>query len=326
MSHRPTNHDRLGRGKAWLVFAALIAVGFAAWVFPPVRESSSAPRSDSRVTSIYSRKEPAKNPVTLSLFVDDQKVLGWISGIKDRAGNKVTVTWTDPAPAGPAKKQDKAAADANSRKQTRTAVVRDDNSFVWTREVVKPVEVTFSVAGMTRVVKLAPPEQAKPTVFFVVDRTVYRPQQTMRFAGFLRTLNARGEFAPLANREVEIRLTSKGKKTVAAKMKRVSDAFGRVTGEYPFHAEDALDNYELSIPDFKGSAELKLAEFRKAKVKLTIDGEMKEKTLKVTFQALDFLDKPVPGSKLRYTAQVVRNGGNKVAYPLKAKEFAYYEA
>ena len=54
-------------------------------------------------------------------------------------------------------------------------------------------------------------------------------------------------------------------------------------------------------------AEVQLAEYRKAKVRLAIDGDRQGQTLKLKFRALDFLDKPVAGSKVSFTANVLRN-------------------
>lgn len=69
-----------------------------------------------------------------------------------------------------------------------------------------------------------------------------------------------------------------------------------------------------------------LAEFRKAKVRLKIDGVPDGNRLKLEFQAVDFLDKPVPGTKVHFTTQVVADRSDDRKLPLKAEQFAYYEA
>jgi hypothetical protein len=108
---------------------------------------------------------------------------------------------------------------------------------------------------------------------FVVDRSAYRPKQTLKFAGFLRELDARGEFVPLPRRAVEVELTSEQKKTVLTRLKLTSDEQGRITGAYTFSVSDPVDRYRLSVPGYRGAAHLTLAEYRKAKKYLTISGQ-----------------------------------------------------
>src|SRR5262249_38101497 len=174
-----------------------------------------------------------------------------------------------------------------------------------------------ALADSVTVAQLAAEE---PSVFFVVDRTAYRPTQTLHFAGFLRTLNARGEFEPLPNRKVTVELVSEKKKTRAFKLETASDDFGRITGSYTF-PEDALDHYTLSVPGHKGSARILLAEYRKSKIKLKVDGTVQGDKLKLTFEVLDFLEKRVEGTKASFSAQVVRKDGKAKATALDARQF-----
>ena len=48
-------------------------------------------------TLLLPKATPAKNPTTLSLVVDPQKVLGWISGTRDFTGRAVTIDVGDKA-------------------------------------------------------------------------------------------------------------------------------------------------------------------------------------------------------------------------------------
>ncbi|NQT15033.1 MAG: hypothetical protein HQ582_19915, partial [Planctomycetes bacterium] len=273
--------------------AGLVVFGFA----PAPAEKATPP--------VFTNPQPAKNPTGLSLTVDPQKVLGWISGTGDYSGQAVRISAGD---------------------RDETVIVQDDNTFTWHYRVDEPVTATFTVGQWTVAELLEPIEPDRPAVFFVVDRTAYRPNQKLEFAGFLRQPDRRGEFHPIAGREVEVTLTSKRKKTTAAKLKPKSDDFGRITGDYTFSAADALDTYTLSVDGFAGKAEVALAEFRKAKVRLKIDGVPDGNRLKLEFQAVDFLDKPVPGTNVHFTTQVVADRSADRKLPLKAEQFAYHEA
>src|SRR5207302_2702726 len=140
--------------------------------------------------------------------------------------------------------------------------------------------------------------------FFVTDRSAYRPGHTLKFVAFLRTLLPTGEFEPVKNREVTVDLNSLTKHTRAARMKLKADANGRVTGEYTFSDADALDRYTLSADGFVGQTQVVLGEYRKTKVGLKLQGEVKDGKLVVTFDARDYLDRVVKGTAATYTATV----------------------
>src|SRR5262249_13686207 len=116
---------------------------------------------------------------------------------------------------------------------------------------------------------------------------------------------------------------SQQKKTTAAKLKLTADDAGRIAGSYLFTDADPLDAYELTIPGFKGSARVSLAEFRKSKIKLQITGKREGERMRLHFHALDFLAQPVPGSRVQFTAQVVRNPARPEGGELKGEDFVY---
>jgi hypothetical protein len=117
----------------------------------------------------------ARNPERLHLIVDATRVFGWISGTTSHLGETGKVEF-------------------NGRVQK--IEVGQGNSFFWPYKVAKATRVNVTVAGLTKSIEVQPPSKLPPCVFFVVDRSVYRPQQTLRFAAFLRDLDARGEFVP----------------------------------------------------------------------------------------------------------------------------------
>ena len=291
----------------------IVAAGAAVWTMaqtgarPEAEGRASEPggRASAPGTPVFAKTQPAGNQTGLCLVLDDRKLLGWIAGKEGFAGREVTVTAGD---------------------RTSTVIVQRDNTFTWHYRVRRPEEAVFSIGGMKEAVTLRPVKAPEPTAFFVVDRTAYRPLQTMHFAAFLRQPDQRGEFVPLARRKVEVRLVSRKKKTTAVRLEVVSDDFGRVTGQYRFSEADPLDTYDLEVPGHKGSGEVTLAEFRKSKVRLKIDGVTDGPQVKLTFQAVDFLDQPVPGTKVRFTAQVVRDGRAKPKQALDPEQFVYHEA
>ncbi|MFO0844191.1 MAG: alpha-2-macroglobulin family protein [Gemmataceae bacterium] len=298
-------------GRAPLALAALALALTAAGLTCGGRATPDAPKPTPR--SVFGKPEWARNPVTLQLQADDRQVAGWVSGPVSYAGRPVQVL--------------------RDGKRVETIHVGRDNTFLWPFQVEKPTTFRFSVEGADRassspeasVLVSPPPAASGPCVFFVVDRTAYRPGQPLHFAGFLREQDATGEFVPRANQEVEVRLVSERKQVKVATLKLTSDAGGRVVGEYRFSDADALDHYALSVSNFKGGARVLLGEYRKSKVKLSISGKVNGEKMKLTFQGLDFLDKPVVVTKASFAGQVVRRGKQK-SYLLKGEDFVYHEA
>lgn len=247
--------------------------------------------------------ERATNPTTLSLIVDHRKVLGWISGTGDFNGQEVNISVNG---------------------METTATVHTGNTFTWHYVVKESATATFTIGDLSQSVKIQPLAAMEPNAFFVLERSVYRPGQELKFAGFLRKVDQRGEFAPLADESVVVKLVSDHKQTTATTLKLTSDEMGRVEGSYRWSEGDVMDDYTLSIAGFKGTAKVSLAEYRKSKIKLKIGGKLDDRKLDLAFDAVDFLDKPVPGSKVTFTAQVVQGDGERKAWKLKGEDFAYH--
>lgn len=303
---------------------ALLTLGVAICLLSPNHQAASNPATTeagpkprlAEPTPLFASIEPAKNPIRLSLQDDGRKVLGWISGTWNLKGRPVYVT-----------------IDGDKSKR-ETIEVREDNTFLWEYKLDKPTKVGFLVDTcylnlpfLVDTVTVAPATAEKePSVFFVVDRTAYRPTQSLHFAGFLRRLTAAGEFEPVANADVDVHLVSQQKQTKAFQTRLTSDRHGKITGSYVFTDADALDTYTLQIPGYKGSAKLLLGEYRKSKIRLKITGDIKDEKLDLKFETVDFLDKPVPASKLSFVVQVVEKTKADRQFPLKAEEFAYYKS
>ena len=183
-----------------LPILAMVLAGLA----PGAKRGSQVgqPGEEDPLTPLFTKTAPAENPTALTLAVDDGKVLGWVSGKENYAGQEVVV---------------------RAGEVSQTVTVQRDNTFTWHYSVDKPTAVAFTVGSLTSHTRVTPPEKLSPSVFFVVDRTVYRPGQKLQFAGFLREPGRGGRFQPLGGKEVKVALQSKAKKTTAGEMTMTSD-------------------------------------------------------------------------------------------------------
>lgn len=260
----------------------------------PGSPSETAPGKAAEPVRLFASLDEAANPSVLVLQSDERGVHGWISGKTSYKGGK-------------------AAIKVGGKEHAAAVVaIRDDNTFTWEFSSAKQLPVTATVTAgrekaLTARTTLVPAAPAgAPTVFFVTDRSAYRPGHTLKFVAFLRTLLPTGEFEPIRNREVTVDLTSQARLTRATRLKLKADANGRVTGQYTFSEADALDHYTLTANGFTGNGRVMLGEYRKSKVGLKLTGEVQDGKLVVTFDARDYLDRPVKGTAASYTATVVR--------------------
>jgi len=267
---------------------ALALVACAVTDGAPVTPTAAPPPTvaGTAATPAFTATEPAPAGSVLRVFVEPEQLVGWIAGSKSFAGSSAQIRLGD---------------------REYVAAIGSDNTFTFPTHVEEATEAVVRVGGLTQRVTVAPRIALEPTAYFVVDRGAYRPGQQLAFSAFLRRLDGDGEFRPLANAKVEVRIVSETKQSTAAKLALVADAGGRVSGEYTFSAGDPLDVYRVSIPGYRGSARVTLGEFRKSKVKLEVDAAIAERSADLRFHALDFLDQPVPGGSVSFTAQIVRD-------------------
>jgi hypothetical protein len=267
----------------------------------PGEQSPAAPKRPTSEGVI----QKARNPERLILLVDSRRVHGWVSGTRNHAGRQVLVMVEGQA--------------------HDWVPVQADNTFSWSCKVNRPTRALFVLGSLKEKVELRPPSPLPPSVFFVVDRSAYRPGQSLRFAGFLRELDTRGEFVPLPRRPVEVVLRDDRKKTAIARLKLTSDQQGRIVGQHAFTSADPLGSYTLSIHGYRGAAVVTLAEYRKSKVQLAISGKRAGSQMELHFRAQDFLGAPVKGGKVSFTAQVVRNAERPASSSLDSRDFAHAE-
>jgi alpha-2-macroglobulin len=293
------------RSRPWRL--ALIGIVVAACCGFLLTQALGRRAEDSSTSSspapLYHTIDPAHNPERLTVIADARKIVGWISGVKDHAGEEVTV---------------------RIGKLLEKVKIEQGNLFTWNFTVTDSTRVEFSLDAMKQSITVQPMEKTPaPSVFFLADRHVYRPGQTLHVVGFLRQLNERGEFVPLTNKNIEVTLKTERKSTVVQRWKATSDEMGRFSGEYRFVEADPLDNYELSIPEYQGKLQVNLTEYRKSKVQLQITTEQKGSDVKLSFGAIDFMDRPLPAQKVTFTAQVVRKPPSAPSRSLKGEDFAH---
>jgi Alpha-2-macroglobulin family/Bacterial Alpha-2-macroglobulin MG10 domain/MG2 domain/A-macroglobulin TED domain len=261
------------------------------------------------VTPLFTELLPAPRGAALRVFVDPDRIVGWIAGSRSHAGEQASIRYGG---------------------KDHIVDIDRDNTFALAYDVAKATEAVITVRGMRQRVTLEPRAELEPTAFFVIDRGAYRPGQKLSFVAFLRRATRDG-YEALPGRPVEVRIVSETKKTTAAKLALVADERGRITGDYTFSPADPLDDYSLSIPGHRGTARVTLAELRKPKVKLEIEAAIGAGTGAATgardavlqFRAIDFLDKPVGGGTVEYTAQIVREPPAARGDPLSRDAFAF---
>ena len=272
-----------------LILILTIGVALISFEVEDHRPASIDAKSEADIAARVDDDEPR----LLRLTTDGKRVLGWITGSAENLPRQFEVTDGDDIDRGP---------------------IRGDGTFEWTPKVAgESRTVTFRVLHddevLRRTVWFSPrPDSLAPTAFFVVDRTVYRPGQEVQFAVFLRRAVG-GRFVPDdPDRPVEVTVRSKSRDRVVARLGLDIASRGRRLGRYRFAKDDVLDDYVFAVEGYTGSAEVRLAEFRKAKVKLAVQGRMRddEDVFDVTFSALDFVDRPVAAERVDYQISVVR--------------------
>lgn len=245
----------------------------------------------------------AKNPTQLIVLVEPGKLLGWISGTSDRAGATVELTV--------------------SGKPAEEVKVEPGNTFTWKYTTLKETRADVQVGDLRQSVTIYPTPKPGASVFFVLDRLVFRPGQTMHFAGFVREMDADGQFKPIGRKEVEVALTSEKKKSAAKKWKLTTDDAGRITADYKFADADPIDSYTLDIKGIKGGARVSLAEYRKLTSSLAINGQLEGGKLRIQFEALDYTGEATPAEKIQVTTQIVPRIAPEDAGELNPAEFAH---
>lgn len=259
-----------------------------------LQRPSSSPGNPAPVFAIT---EPAPPGSELRVFVDRDKLVGWVAGSASFAGKTARVFIAG---------------------RVTSALIGDDNTFMVPYVVATATEAEVHVDDFAQRLTLEPPVVLEPAAYVVTDRSAYRPGQTLKFTALLRRVE-HGELRPETRSPVEIKLVSDTKQTTIAKLSVPVDHRGRASGEYTFTSADALDGYTLQLPGYRGDAKLTLAEYRKSKVELEVEAKVADRSAELEFRALDFLDQAV-GGKVTFKAQIVRE---PEAQPTLREGFVY---
>ena len=301
-------------GLPFLVLGLALA-GFATGGNDPPPSAKALAPTD--VAPLFAKTSHAANRSVLVLHADDRAVHGWIAGTQNFAGQFASVN------VGP---------------MGQKIPISDGNTFVWTPTAEEASLLRATSAGPRRTATVTVPGfegpsllataaldlpvVGGPSVFFLTDRSAYRPGHTLQFVGFLRNLTPSSQFEPIANTDVTVEVTSRAKATCVARLALRSDAFGRIVGEYSFTDSDALDSYTLTANGFHGSARVVLAEYRKSEISLSIHGEVHGGKLAVTMDARDYLNRRVGGTSATFTAEVIRTA-DRPKRTLDSSRFAH---
>lgn len=287
----------LSRGLAVLTAGLLSVSLVAALAHTPAEQPATEPRTGAAkpqpVVPLFAKTTPANNPTELVLLPDESGVRGWVAGAKSYAGAKVL---------------------AKAGKVEHTATVSDDNTFAvpLTSAKAQSVEVSVSLppakALTGRTSSPAKADKDRRVAFVISDRSAYRPGHTLKFAAYVHDTRDGIAFKPVANTEFTVDVTSETRGTRAARLKLRSDAEGRIAGQYTFTDADSLDHYQIVVQGAEpsGLGRVLLGEYRKTKVGVKLKGEVKDGKLVLTFDARDYLDRPIKGTSATWTATVTK--------------------
>jgi len=287
----------LSRGLAALTAGLLSVSLVAALAHTPTEKPAAEPRAEAAkplpVVPLFAKTAPASNPTELVLLPDESGVRGWVSGAKSYAGAKVT---------------------AKAGKAEHSATVGDDNTFAvpLTSAKAQAVEVSVALAqtkALTARTSIpAKSEKDRRVAFVIADRSAYRPGHTLKFAAYIHDTRDGIAFKPVPNTEFTVDVTSETRGTRAARLKLRTDAEGRIAGQYTFTDADSLDHYQIAIQGAEpsGFARVLLGEYRKTKVGVKLKGEVKDGKLVLTFDARDYLDRPIKGTSATWSATVTK--------------------
>jgi|GEM_PF-4111586 len=273
-----------------------------------------AVHADDAKQSFFRDRIESSSVADILLKTDQHQLYGWICDHESYARKHVEIRFKDRA---------------GDEHQPVRVPIRDDNTFTWNHRTAKARHIEVRVGDLVSKHRIAerPRDTSLIAVHYVVDRTAYRPGDKVKFAAFLRRETVEGEWQPVRNKTVACQVVSRNKQTTATTLELTSDSFGRITGEFHFTEADMLDTYDISIAETVGKAIVKLAEFRKAKVRLNIDAKRVDEQLLVEFQAFDFLENPVVGESVSYSLTVSEELKRTPSNPVLLKsKFAFAEA
>ncbi|MEZ6045679.1 MAG: MG2 domain-containing protein [Planctomycetaceae bacterium] len=164
--------------------------------------------------------------------------------------------------------------------------------------------------------------------FYISDRPVYKPKDTVHFKFWLRNPRYTEQATPeYADKKVEVRLNDPQGKEVWTKS-YTTDLFGGLSGEYELPADAMLGSYYLQLVNLghiHDGGSFRVEEYKKPEYEVTIEApdepvQLGEK-ITATIKAKYYFGAPVKNAKVHFT--VKRSAYNNRWYPIGPWDWLY---
>ncbi len=159
--------------------------------------------------------------------------------------------------------------------------------------------------------------------FFISDRPVYRPGQTVQFKFWIRHARYDQSGADYANKSFTVRIHDpKGEKVLERAFQ--TDAYGGLEGEYALPQGAALGVYNANMPNLGGGS-FRVEEYKKPEFEVKVDAPadpvMLGEKITATVTAKYYFGAPVKKGKVKY--KVMRSAHSANWYPCASWDWLY---
>ncbi len=169
--------------------------------------------------------------------------------------------------------------------------------------------------------------------FFISDRPVYRPKQTVKYKFWVRHAKYdRSDTSDFAGKKLGVEIYNpKGERIVQEQM--TADAYGGIRGELKLPADATLGVYRVSVgkPAGKrlrpvyGSGTFRVEEYKKPEFEVTVDAPkepvMLGEKITATITAKYYFGSPVTNARVKY--KILRTSYSKGWYPIAPWDWFY---
>ncbi|MFA7230150.1 MAG: alpha-2-macroglobulin family protein [Victivallaceae bacterium] len=154
-------------------------------------------------------------------------------------------------------------------------------------------------------------------IYFITDRPVYRPGQTVQFKCWLREVgyglkNCLGDFA---GKKLKTKITSP-KGVSVLEQEFTADDFAAFNGKYVIPVGADLGNYAIFIPHLGGYCTFKVEEYKKPEYEVKVVAPEKPvklgEKIKASIKADYYFGAPVAGAKVTYKVYRRSSGGKNI--------------
>ena len=171
-------------------------------------------------------------------------------------------------------------------------------------------------------------EYQSQKAFFITDRPVYRPDQTVKFKCWVNkpAYDLTGD-SPFAGKPLTLRIYNPKNEKVYEKT-LTADKFGGIDGEFPLEKNMTLGEYRLDLvdlPNWYGQGTFRVEEYKKPEYEVTVEAPEKPVALgeqiTATIKAHYYFGAPVTHAKVHY--KVLRTSYRAEWYPLSSWDWLY---